>query len=116
MPEELVPIFFIGNLLVGCTSDQAPDAKSQSKSPPTMPHTIHVVFLTREGCANTPVLLANLKRVAESFEPPVEFVVVNQGSLPPTDARIGYATPTILYDDHDLFGLPKPAAPYPAPT
>ena len=105
-----------GIVLVGCTSDQAPDNKSQSQSSQMLPESIHVVFLTREGCANTPVLLANLKSVAESFGPPVDYVLVNQGTLPPTDVRIGYATPTILYGNRDLFGLPKPAAPFPAPT
>jgi len=103
-------------LLVGCTSDQAPDNNSQSQSPQMSPDPIHVVFLTRDGCANTPVLLANLKSVAESFDPPVDYLVVNQGTLLLTDARIGYATPTILYDNRDLFGLPKPLAPFPAPS
>lgn len=79
------------------------------------PGPIHLVFLTREGCANTPVLLANLKAVAESFDLPVDYEVLDQGTLSPTDGRVGYPTPTILYDNRDLFGLPKPEPPFPAP-
>ena len=98
--------------LAGCTLNQPPDNNPTQ----TSPGSIHAVFLTREGCANTPVLLANLKAVAESSDLSVDYEVVDQGTLSPTDARVGYATPTILYEKHDLFGLPEPVPPFPAPS
>ena len=36
------------------------------------------------------------------------FVDTNQEDLPEGDVRRGYATPTILVDCRDLFGLPVP--------
>ena len=41
------------------------------------------------------------------------YQVVDLVSLPETDARRGYGTPTVLYRGRDIFGLPKPQPPYP---
>ncbi len=76
---------------------------------------IQLVFLTRDSCANTPVLLDNLKSAAESFDSNIGYKVINQGSLAATDARTGYATPTILFNNRDLFGLREPLPPFSAP-
>lgn len=103
-------------LLVGCTSQPSSHNDSPSQVAEVSPDSIHIVFLTRDGCANTPVLLANLEAAVGSLDPPVDYKVVNQGPLPTTDARVGYATPTILYDNRDLFGLPQPIPPFPAPS
>ena len=102
-------------MLVGCPSKPTPDEPSQSEFSVMSLDPIRVVFLTRDGCANTPALLANLKSVADAMDT-LEYEVINQSTLPLTDVRIGYATPTILYDNRDLFGLPKPVSPFPAPS
>lgn len=111
-------LLFVGSsvlLLVGFTSNTAPErpAQSQTSSMPSRP--IQLMFLTRDGCANTPVLLENLKSATQSFDPNVDYEIVNQDTLEATDSRVGYATPTILFDNRDLFGLPEPVAPFPAP-
>jgi hypothetical protein len=103
-------------LLVGCTSKPALDQNDQSQTPQMPSDPIQVIFLTRDGCANTPVLRANLESAAESFDSTVEYEVIDQGTLPATDAHTGYPTPTILYKNRDLFGLPEPVPPFPAPS
>jgi hypothetical protein len=77
---------------------------------------IHLTFLTRDGCANTPELLANLEVAARKFNPNVQYELVNQRILAKTDARTGYPTPTILYNHRDLFGMPVPTRPFAAPS
>ena len=99
--------------LIGCTSQHS--SNDDSEATKVSADTIHVEFLTRDGCANTPVLLANLETAMESFES-VTYEIVNQETLPVNDVRIGYATPTILYDNRDLFGLPTPEPPFAAPS
>jgi hypothetical protein len=49
-------------------------------------------------------------------EPRVAFVVVKQDELDSQDPRTGYATPTVLVDGADLFGLDEPKPPYAAPS
>jgi hypothetical protein len=44
------------------------------------------------------------------------YEVVDQDTLPETDARRGYPTPTLLYADRDVFGMPAPLPPLPEPT
>lgn len=75
-----------------------------------------VEFFTRDGCVNSPLLLENLKLAIQAFEVHLDYKVVNQGTLAKMDARIGYTTPTILLDARDIFGLPKPMPPFPAPS
>jgi len=75
-----------------------------------------LVFLTRDGCANSAKMLANLDAALRTLNRSAEYQVVDQGTLPKTDARLGYPTPTLLYNNHDVFGLPEPTPPYPEPT
>jgi len=46
----------------------------------------------------------------------LDYQVVNLGELPKRDPRVGYSTPTVLYRNRDLFGMPEPAPPYPEPS
>ena len=41
----------------------------------------------------------------------LDYEVVNLGTLSTTDPRTGYPTPTVLYRDRDLFGMPVPSPP-----
>jgi len=72
-------------------------------------------FLTRKGCSNTPTLLENLEQAEVGLGNKLEIEVVDQGDLAAADPRTGYPTPTILYKQRDIFGLPDPQMPYPEP-
>lgn len=103
-------------LLVGCSSQLKEDDLSVPPTAQMEADPIRLVFLTRDGCANTPLLRANLDAVCETSETAVTYELVHQDQLFPPDARVGYPTPTILYDNRDLFGLSEPTPPYPAPS
>lgn len=93
-----------GSLLVmsACASVPAPDAG--------------IVLLTRVGCVNTDTMRANLETAARALTPPVEFIVVDLDTLAADDVRRGYPTPTLLFANRDVFGLPEPKPPLPEPT
>lgn len=71
-----------------------------------------VAFLTRRGCASSPILYGRVLAALERRGAGIE-VVVHIDGLPPDDPRTGYGTPTVLIEGEDLFGLetPAPAAP-----
>jgi hypothetical protein len=45
-----------------------------------------------------------------------DYRVIGVASLPGTDSRRGYPTPTLLYANRDVFGMPEPRPPLPTPT
>ena len=75
-----------------------------------------LVFLTREGCANTGRMRANLNGALKAMGLPTDYQVIDLATLPSGDARRGYPTPTVLYANRDLFGLPEPTPPLPEPA
>ena len=75
-----------------------------------------LTFLTREGCVNTPDLVLNLDDALIKLGWRRNYEHIDIGTLPKTDARTGYPTPTILWQGRDIFGLPVPKPPYPTPT
>ena len=75
-----------------------------------------LVLLTRDGCANTAVLRPRVEAALQKMAAPPDFEVVSLDSLPEADVRRGYPTPTLLYEGRDMFGLPTPEPPLPAPT
>lgn len=75
-----------------------------------------LAFLTRSGCANTAVLRANLDEALRTLGPDARYDVIDLDTLPETDPRRGYPTPTVLRDGRDLFGLPEPRPPFPDPS
>lgn len=85
-------------------------------SPSEEPSTKRLVFLTRGGCANTTVLRRNLDEALKSLGLTRSYEVVDQGTLPEADVRRGYPTPTLLYEDRDVFGMSVPKPPLPDPT
>lgn len=102
-------------LLVGCGSESTstPSAESSDNS---MIDSADIVFLTRDGCANTPVVLENLKAATRALDGTVEYDVIDQATLSTTDPRVGYPTPTILWRGADIFGSKEPVPPFPAPS
>ena len=75
-----------------------------------------LVFLTRDGCVNTPDMLNNLEAALRSLGLALDYPTVNLTSLPATDPRVGYPTPTVLVRNHDIFGMPEPTPPFPEPS
>lgn len=75
-----------------------------------------LVFLTRDGCANTPIMRANVDATLRALKLEPSYAVVDLDALPSTDARRGYPTPTLLYKGADVFGMEQPSPPYPEPT
>ena len=74
------------------------------------------VFLTRAGCVNTSTMRARLDEALERLGWPGGYAVIDADTLTPSDPRGGYGTPTVLYAGRDLFGMPEPGTPHPAPT
>ena len=75
-----------------------------------------LVFLTRGGCANTTTMRANLDGALKTLALPTDYQFIDLDTLPKTDPRTGYPTPTLLYANRDLFGMAVPTPPFPEPT
>ena len=75
-----------------------------------------LVFLTREGCANTQRMRANLDEALRRMGLGSDYRVIDLATLPEDDTRRGYPTPTILYTNRDLFGMSEPTPPLPEPA
>jgi len=82
--------------------------------PPTLKASL--VFLTRDGCVNTPDMVNNLDDALTALELPKDYQSINIGTLPKNDPRIGYPTPTVLWKGKDIFGMAVPRPPYDVPS
>lgn len=74
-----------------------------------------LVFLTRDGCVNTTTMRARLDEALDRVGVAKHYPVIDADTLSDGDARRGYGTPTVLRDNRDVFGLPEPTPPLPAP-
>ena len=83
---------------------------------PTDPRASELVFLTREGCAATARMRTNVDEALKSLGTTAQYQVVDLDTLAASDVRRGYPTPTLLYGNRDVFGLPEPKPPLPDPT
>ena len=74
---------------------------------------MHISFLTRPRCPNSPLLKARLLNALKELGVEATVSLVDVSTLPAYDPRTGYGTPTILVDGTDLFGHPRspPAGP-----
>lgn len=84
--------------------------------PQTGRSTKGLVFLTRDGCANSPDMQTNLDDALIRLKWRRDYQIVDLATLKKSDPRIGYPTPTILWRDRDIFGLSVPRPPFPEPT
>ena len=75
-----------------------------------------LTLITRGACANTSAMQANLNAALRALALPADYKVISLDTLPRSDTRTGYPTPTVLYRNQDLFGMPEPTAPFPAPA
>jgi len=85
-------------------------------APAAAPSSKGLVFLTRGGCVNTTVMRRHLDEALKALGLAAGYEVVDQDTLPETDGRRGYPTPTLLYADRDIFGMSVPKPPLPDPT
>jgi hypothetical protein len=75
-----------------------------------------LTFITRDGCVATSTMRANLDAALAAMGLPADYRVIDADTLPESDPRGGYGTPTVLLDDEDLFGMPTPPVPRPPAT
>ncbi len=76
----------------------------------------NLVFLTREGCVNTVTMRANLDEALKRLNVSNDYQFIDVDTLPASDPRGGYGTPTVLHEDQDLFGIAEPPIPHPPAT
>jgi len=69
---------------------------------------MEIVFLTRSTCRNSPVVEERLLGAIQAVGFETTLKTIDVGSLPSSDYRTGYGTPTILVGGEDLFGAPRP--------
>lgn len=70
-----------------------------------------IVFLTREGCAGTPLMRARVEEALRRKGLPEAFQIVDMDEVDVADVRTAYGTPTVLIDGKDLMGAPVPSEP-----
>lgn len=70
-----------------------------------------IEFLGFQGCPNTPILRGRLRAALAAVDSHWAFADIDQEALAKDDVRRGYATPTILVNGRDLYGLPVPGEP-----
>ena len=87
-----------------------------------------LVFLTRADCVATDRMRARFDEALtalgrekdyaflEALGRPKDYAILDADTLSENDPRRGYGTPTILYKNVDLFGMPEPPATKNAPT
>ncbi len=75
-----------------------------------------LTFLTRDCCAKAAVMRERLDEALVRRRLPSSYQVIDLATLPDADPRRGYPTPTLLRSGRDLFGMPEPQPPLPAPT
>lgn len=85
-------------------------------SPSRAPSATELVLLTRGGCSTTATMRTHLDGALRTMGLPLTYQVLDLASLPASDSRLGYPTPTLLYANRDLFGMPEPTPPFPEPT
>lgn len=86
--------------------------RPQCSGSPTRP----LVFLTRDECVNTTTMRVRLDQALGRLDVARDYAVLDVDTVPEDDVRRGYGTPTVLYDDRDVFGMPEPTPPMPSPT
>lgn len=86
-------------MLSGCATDA-----------PTPAYPQRLTLVAFDGCPNAPILEDRLVRAMSQEGWGAEIMTVDPTELPANDPRARFASPTILVNDHDLFGLP------PSPT
>jgi hypothetical protein len=90
-------------LLIGIGCHRTSEAKSM-----TVANYPKIVFMSRDGCVNTPLMRKSLDAALVQLSWPKQYVVLDAGKLPASDPKRQYGTPTVLVDGRDLMGRPVP--------
>ena len=110
--DRMPPAHFIDGPVVAVTEKirEAIQPTESPKAPSSArPALSELVFLTRGGCVNTTMMRTNLDTALKAMRLPTDYLVVDLDGVDTNDVRGGYGTPTVLYKDRDLFGMPVPA-------
>ena len=99
------PLLALAMLAAACGSTRSAQVEVKS-----------LVLLTRGDCSDSPVMRARVDEALKALGLPTDYHVIDAGTLHPTDPRNGYPAPTVLYQGGDLFGMPEPKPPFPAPS
>jgi len=91
------------SIAVCCVVVSVASGPSVPLSPPP-----RVVLLTRAGCVLTELMRTRLNTALRALRRPLDYAVISADALPVSDRWRGYATPTILLGNHDVFALPAP--------
>ena len=75
-----------------------------------------LTLLTCRDCVNGHILREHLHDALGVLGWRPIFAIVDAATLPSTDARHSYPTPTVLWRGRDLFGMPETPWPYPPPS
>ena len=104
LPHTIALVLLV--FVAGCAAKPAPAGTEAGR----------IEFLTRGECVNTPKMRANLDAALRAMNRPADYQLTDLDTLSQTDERTGYPTPAVLLDGVELFGLPRPTAPFPEPT
>ena len=110
LPINPLAFFLITVSVLG--SCARPPAQGSAQKDPMQ----QLVFLTRDGCVNTVTMRANLDEALRGLGLPSNYQFIDADTLASSDPRGGYGTPTVLYENRDLFGMEEPTVPHPTPT
>jgi len=89
-------------------------AACATRSGPSVPQPL--TFITRADCVATDTMRTRFDAALIGLGWPKTYAFIDAETLAETDPRRGYGTPTILYKNVDLFGIPEPPAQKHAPT
>ena len=96
-----------GASVAGCAAQRDVPARAAAPEHQAM----KIELLGFPGCPNTPHMRANLAAALQQLGAGAAFTDTNQESLPESDIRRGWPTPTVLVNGKDLFGMAPPSAP-----
>lgn len=99
MLPPLLLVAYIGTCaLISTSCTSTPDPVGDPK------HRVSLLWF--EGCPTTTIVRTNLQEALgdETLRDRVDVVEVDLRRLPANDPRLGWGSPTILFDNEDLFG------------
>lgn len=109
MSPRLVSALLATVALCGCGASSGSRLSTAAPEP--------LVLLSRPECFQTTAFRRNLElALSASARPTTSYTVVDLDTLPESDIRRGYPTPTLLQGDRDAFGMTPPQPPLPEPT
>ena len=107
-----ISILLVAAVLAGCVQQQTVATSSVVRDTSAQ----QLVFLTREDCPASATMRANVDAALRALGTSADYAVIDLATLSERDPRGGYPTPTVLYANRDIFGMPEPSVPHPPAT